>query len=424
MVAKGSAAVLGTLIAVTAVLAAPPARAQHAATAPSPSPTAATQPTPDTPTTGTAAPALAATPTTSSPPVQPPRPTSITIATWDGAYGAAQQAAVLGPFAQEHAIEVKSVPALRNRLPDRADVVEIDAATLEAACASGQLVPIEPSALHPGSGGTDAREDFLPGMLTRCGVGNVAWSAVIAVNRQAFATRAPKTLADAFDTKRFSGKRAFVREPRHLLEATLLADGVDGTEVYRLLETDAGLDRALGRLDRIFRDILWVDDAKGAMEAVEKGNAAVGQVFSGRAFLSAARGSGIELVWDGQLYSVNFLAISAGSEAKDVALDLVSFATSPERLAAFAQQLPYGPVRLSALALTRSHAVADVPLEPFLPTSPANLTRAVAFDPVWWARHGEKIAVRFRVWLAEGENAAKAHQSGESPPPLPQPKPR
>jgi putative spermidine/putrescine transport system substrate-binding protein len=357
-------------------------------------------------------------------PAEPPAVKRLRIATFPGGYGEAQRLAVVDPFAAAHGIAIDALD--RSAIDDGAgaDVVEIGAADLERLCADGRLLPLDPAILTDSSAGNPASEDFLPGSLQPCGIGSLAWSALIAANRAAFKGRPPVTPADAFDARRFPGKRAFLGRPQHLLEAVLIADGVAAADVYPTLETDAGVDRALGRLDGFFRDILWFDDAKSVMEAVESGQAAVAQVYSGRAFFSLVRGADLALIWEGQIYAMNYWAVPAGTPAPDLAKEFVAFATAPQQLAAVAAQFPYGPTRVSALALSRRHAIADIELTPYLPTSPDNLARAFAFDERWWARHGARVETHFAAWRKDGEARIANREALAAKPPVPEPRSR
>ena len=68
------------------------------------------------------------------------------------------------------------------------------------------------------------------------------------------------TIADFFDTAKIPGKRGLRKSAKATLEMALMADGVPAGEVYDLLDTDAGVDRAFAKLDSIKAvkaDIAW-----------------------------------------------------------------------------------------------------------------------------------------------------------------------
>lgn len=339
----------------------------------------------------------------------------LTVTTWSGAYGQAQRDVVIERFKAKQSVSVVVVErngtdpidlttASRNALPDAA---EFSGEEIDAGCRTGQLVKLE-------DGGADSivapavATDFLPGSLKPCGIGAFAWSHVLAVNRAAFEKRKPETLSDVFDTKRFPGKRAFIKEPRFLMEVALMADGAKPEEVYELLRSAEGRQRAFAKLDSIRDDILWVSDSKAAMEALASGDAAIAQSFSGRAFFAAARGAPIEIIWDGQIYAMTYWAIPAKSPKQKLARAFLNFAVEPQQLAAVAQRFPYGPTRTSALALTKRHLAAGLDLEAYLPTTPANLKTALSVDDMWWAENKTGLETAFAEWMAKPAVASQA----------------
>ncbi|MBU2582844.1 MAG: extracellular solute-binding protein [Alphaproteobacteria bacterium] len=330
----------------------------------------------------------------------------LNVATWSGAYGAAQRDAVIAGFTEKRSIPVNVIerkgadPINLMAQPGSAlpDAAEFSGGEVEAGCKAGQLVKLE-------EGGKELiapaiAEDFLPGSLKPCGIGAFAWSHVIAVNPGQFAKQQPGSLADAFDAKRFPGKRAFIKKARFLLEAALMADGAKAEEVYDLLGSAEGLERAFAKLDSIRDDIIWFDSAKAAMTAVSKGEAAAGQSFSGRAFFEVARGSPVDIIWDGQIYEMTYWAIPSNSPRQELARTFLKYATEPAQLVAVSQRFPYGPTRRSAIALTKRHHGTGLDVDGFLPTSPDNMKTALASDEAWWAENREAIDTAFAEWLA------------------------
>lgn len=356
------------------------------------------------------------------PPVSEPGPAKLRVAIWSGAYGAAQQEVVIKRFKTERDIDVEVIIRsngapidLDGGAPDVSlDAAEFSAAEVETGCSAGQLLEIATGKrAHDVTGSDAARADFLPGSLKPCGIGAFAWSHVMAIDRTAFKNGRPQTLADIFDLKRFPGKRALIKDPRFLMEAALMADGALAGEVYGLLATAEGQKRALAKLAQIGKEIHWVDSSKAAIQALASGDAAIAQTFSGRAFFAVARGLPLDIIWDGQIYSMTYWAIPAKSTRQELAREFLRFATEPQQLAAIAQRFPYGPTRTSALALTKRHLTAGLDLDAFLPTAPENLSTALAHDEGWWRDHRDMIETRFAAWLAE-LNAPKGNKPEEA----------
>lgn len=360
-------------------------------------------------------------------PAVAPEANKLKIAIWSGAYGAAQREVVVKRFKTKRGIDVEVTIRSQSAPIDLAgagrdaslDAVEFSAAELETGCSAGQLLEIATGdRAHDVTGSDAARADFLPGSLKPCGIGTFAWSHVMAIDRTQFKKNKPRSLADIFDTKRFPGKRALIKDPRFLLEAALMADGALAGEVYGLLATEEGQNRALAKLAELGEEIHWVNSSKEAIEALASGDAAIAQAFSGRVFFAVARGLPLDIIWDGQIYSMTYWAIPTKSTRQELAREFLRFATEPQQLAAIAQRFPYGPTRTSALALAKRHLTAGLDLDGFLPTAPENLSTALAHDEGWWRNNRKDVDARFEAWLA-GLNAPKDNQAADGEPEAP-----
>ena len=55
-------------------------------------------------------------------------------------------------------------------------------------------------------------------------------------------------MADFFDVEKFPGRRGMRRTPHVNLEWALIADGVPIDEIYAMLDTPEGIDRAFAKL--------------------------------------------------------------------------------------------------------------------------------------------------------------------------------
>lgn len=306
------------------------------------------------------------------------------VAAVQGAYGAAYSAAVLKPFSAATAIEVATATG-----NDALDVVAIDAATLERQCGSGELRELPPGLTNAAGGATP---DFLDGGLQRCGAATFAWSSLFVADPAKFTKRQLRTIKDVFNTRAFPGKRALPRNARGVLEAALMADGVAPASVYERLATEAGMQQALAEISAIGGDIVWYDKPDEAIALIRSGKAAVALTSNTRAFLDAARRGPLDLIWDGQVYDVEYLAIPAKTANAGEAEKLIAFATSTDQLVAVARQIPYGPMRRSAVERSRKHSVTGEDLTGYLPTEPANMATALRFNSAWWAANSERVA--------------------------------
>lgn len=335
---------------------------------------------------------------------------SLTIASWSGAYGQAQTTAVFQPFSAKTGIQLvverhqgpgRDGDRLKTAIEAPPDVLDLSSGALAEACAEGLLEPVDAARLAPTGGASPPESDFLPGAITECGVGSLAWSAVFVVDRSQFKGPSPTTIAEVFDVVRYPGRRALPRSPRFLLEAALLADSVHPDEVYGVLDTEEGVTHAFENLRRLTGDVVWWEQGSDPIRTIRDRNAAVGLAFNGRVFLELAGSPAYSVVWDGQIYDMSFWAIAKSSRHKDAAADFVRFATAPEQLAATARLFPYGPVRHSAVALVGRLGGEDAALAARLPTASRNMQRALRLDVAWWARNERRLVERFELWLRD-----------------------
>lgn len=276
------------------------------------------------------------------------------------------------------------------------DVVDAEIPNVIRACNNGLLERIDPATLAPAPDGTPAAKDFLPGALTECGVASYVWSTVMAYNTKAFKGEQPHTLKDFFDTKRFPGKRALRKAPQVNLEWALMADGVPREEVYEMLGTEDGLDRAFAKLDTIKKDTIWWEAGAQAPQLLADGEVSMISAYSGRIVIAQQKEQQpFKIVWDGQMYDMEAWVVPAGNPKKDQAMDFLKFATQSSVLADQSNYIAYGPTRLSAQALV------DPKVKPNLPTSPENFASALQVDSQWWGDHADELNERFNAWLSK-----------------------
>lgn len=337
------------------------------------------------------------------------------IATWGGAYGQSQELAYFAPFTKKTGVKITmetydgTLAAIKDKIVGGTspfDIVDLAPGALDALCRDGLLETIESSTLAAGPGGQSADDDFIAGAVTSCGVGSVAWSTVIAFDRQAFAKAQPTKIADLLDLQHFPGKRALPNNPRRTLELALLADGVEPSDVYTQLGTPQGVDRAFAALDKIKTQTAWWDKPEDAIAWLTEKKAAMAAGYSGRIFRAAVGArQRVGVLWDGQIYDLDLWAIPKASANKDEAKRFIAFATEPAQMAAQAALIAYGPVRKSAIALVGKHPSIDIEMKNYLPTAPDNFRKALKFDEVWWGEHGAELDKRFQTWREQASTA-------------------
>jgi putative spermidine/putrescine transport system substrate-binding protein len=334
----------------------------------------------------------------------------ITVMSWGGAYTKSQVEAYHKPWmvATGNTIvsedyngglsEVKSQVEAGNVTWNLVDVELSDAVR---GCDEGILEPIDHSLLPAAPDGTPAADDFIAGSLPECAVANIVWSTIVAYDKSVLPD-GPTSIADFFDLEKFPGKRGIRKGPKPILEMALMGDGVPADQVYEILSTEEGVDRAFAKLDSIKNDVLWWESGAQPPQMLADGEVVMTVAYNGRLFNAiATENKPFEIVWDGQVWDLDLWVIPKGAPNKEAALKFIAFSTDTQRLADQASWISYGPARKSSVALIGNHAEAGFDMVPHMPTSPENFKTALQNDFEFWADHQDELDERFNAWLAK-----------------------
>ena len=334
----------------------------------------------------------------------------LTVMSWGGAYGMSQQEAYNKPFAAEKGVTVNMVDADNPATPIKAQVeagnVTVDVADVEYSdavrlCDEGLLEPIDASMLPAAPDGTPAADDFIEGAITDCAVANIVWSTVMAYNTEALES-APDSIDDFFNTEEFPGKRGMRKSAKANLEMALMADGVPADEVYDMLETDEGVDRAFAKLDEIKDDIVWWEAGAQPPQLLADGEVVMSTAYNGRIFNAAVgEGQPFEIVWDGQILDFDLFVVPLGAPNKDLAMEYIAFATDTQRLADQAQYISYGPARMSSGGLVGTYQDGETEMATHMPTAEANMANSLVNSFEFWADRDTELNERFNAWLSQ-----------------------
>ena len=335
---------------------------------------------------------------------------SLTVVSWGGSYARACQKAYHEPFSAETGITIRlesyngGLAQIRAQVETGTvhwDLVDLEMADAARGCDEGLLEPFSGIVLPPAPDGTPAAKDFFPGMLTECGVGMLFYSTVYAYNPEHIAGPKPTTIRDFFDLEKFPGRRGMRRSPLVNLEFALMADGVPVDQVYTTLNTPEGVQRALRKLDTIKDQVVWWEAGAQPPQMLADGEVVMSTAYNGRIFnAQVLEKQPFVIVWDGQVLDHGILGIVAGTPKLEAARKFLAFATRTESLAAIGRYIAYSPARRSGTALITTHLETGVDMQPHMPSSPANVARALRNDWEWWRDHGDEMNERFSAWLA------------------------
>ena len=96
--------------------------------------------------------------------------------------------------------------------------------------------------------------------------------------------KTPDNICDVFDLATYPGKRSLEKRPINNMEWALLCDGVAKGDVYDVLATDAGQNRALAKLDTIKDSVIWWNAGADTPQLLADGEVVMGSTYNGRLF--------------------------------------------------------------------------------------------------------------------------------------------
>ncbi|WP_045392389.1 ABC transporter substrate-binding protein [Falsirhodobacter sp. alg1] len=335
----------------------------------------------------------------------------VTVLGWGGAYGRAQTEAHVKPFQAETGIKATMTDTDNPAAPIKAmveannvtvNIVSLEYADVVRLCDEGLLEEIDPAELAPAPDGTPAEEDFLPGALSDCGVSTDVWATVFAYDDTRFPNAKPTTISDFFDLEKFPGKRGIRKGAKTTLEMALMADGVAADDVYDMLETPEGLERAFAKLDTIKNQVVWWEAGAQPPQLLADGEVVMSTVYNGRIFAAAmTENKPFVTVWDGMQYEFEVYAIPVNAPDMEDAKKFLSYATDTQHLADMTKYISYGPTRKSTAAMPMLWEDGITDMKPHLPTSEENMTNSLETSFEFWVDYDSELNERFNAWLAQ-----------------------
>lgn len=309
----------------------------------------------------------------------------LVFTSWGGAYQDAVRDAWLTPFSKASGISVleDTGPALAKiRL-----MVETGSVTWDVVATSGSGFAMG-SRLGLFERITDSMVDqshIIPGARNPYGVPSEIFATVVGYSTRAFPQDPPRNFADFWNTRKYPGERLLPALPTGVLEAALLADGVKKEDVYPLLSTDAGLNRAIEKIRAIRPYVsFWWSSAAQVVQALASGDGVMALGWSGRFQDGIDAGLPIAMAWDQSIMQVGYFMILKGAPDRDNALALLRYISSADAQSRLSKYIAYGPTRTDALSMIPTSRLQR------LPSTPERLEKGLLIDSNWWAEHGRR----------------------------------
>jgi putative spermidine/putrescine transport system substrate-binding protein len=265
------------------------------------------------------------------------------------------------------------------------DLVLVDADELATGCSENLFEKLDWSAI----GG---RDHYLSLAVSDCGVGASVASTVLAWDRDKFP--AAPAWSDFWDVAKYPGKRGLHRGVRGNLEFALMADGVAPVDVYKVLGTSDGVDRAFRKLDQLKPYIVWWQDDAEAAHILATGDVLMTSASAPAInIVNRNEHRNFGLQWTASLYEVQSWVVLKGSPNLRTALQLLYFMGTPAIQGRLVLVAGDGGLAKGANDWPNPDVAQNSP------SAPANLNAGVRIDPGFWHDNLARLRQRFESWL-------------------------
>lgn len=316
-----------------------------------------------------------------------------------GVVAEATKTAFLDPFAAATGIAVEYVSTEQQRMQQLEamvkagrtgwDVMEISASDYPLGVKKGLFEKIDYAKADP--------KGVLPAVARQpYGVAAGAYSEVLVIRKDKLPMgKTIASWADFWDVKSFPGPRMLSARPQSNLEFALLADGVPSKDLYKVLATKEGQDRAFRKLDQIKPFITkWWKSGAESVQLLSDGEAFFGPTFNGRVGALQKAGVPADIVWNGGALHMSYSGIPKGAKNIDEAYEFTRFRTTDTAaMRAYIAILPYpgfapGLYDGMPIEMTRQ-----------MPTYPGNVAVQFSADESFWSDHISSIQERWNEWM-------------------------
>lgn len=335
----------------------------------------------------------------------------LTFVSWGGSIERVFIEAIIKPFEEETGIKVKvedfngGLAQILSQVETgnvHWDIVDLETHDELLGCDEGLLEYVGDLDFTDGSDGTPAEDDFFEYANSDCSVGTFVWATAIAYNASLFDTDPPQTIDDFFNLEKYPGKRGLRRTPVANLEMALMADGVPAVDVYDVLSTRKGIERAFQKLSQI-KDLIvfWEAGAQPPQLLADK-EVVMTTAYNGRIFNAInSENQPFVVMWDGHVQDYGQFSIITGSSNIENARKFLVYSARTESMAGVSNRIAYSPLRRSSWKLVDKHLKTGIDMHPHMPTTPENTKNYVLHNAEWWAQHQDELVERFSAWMSK-----------------------
>jgi len=323
---------------------------------------------------------------------------TVTIASWGGSYQEAQSKALFAPASAATGITVKEetyggMSDVRLQVSSGAvtlDIVASGSGSAARAGAEGLLEPLDYSVIDVST--------FYPTLKSEFCVGGDVFSTVYAWNTATYGDAGPQSWADYWDVEKFPGKRAYRAQVAGALEPAIMADGVAPEDVYKVLDSEEGINRALDKIRELkpHIDVFWTSGAQQA-QLMKDGEVDMTTGWNGRFDNARKDGAKVAYSFNQALLDYDCFAIPKGAPNKDTAMAFLAEISKAEYQADLPLYITYGPTNKAAYEIGK----IDEATAATLPSSPANAALQLPISLEWYAKWETIAGEMYQEMLTE-----------------------
>ncbi len=320
---------------------------------------------------------------------------TLVFAGFGGAMQDAQRKAILEPFSRLTGATIVEDTTDIGKLKAMVDAGAVEWTVAQQGTFEGRVLGKQ-GYLEPIDYSIVDRTNFFEDVAGEFDVAVIYWSLILAYRTDKFGDNPPQGWADFWDVEKFPGPRAMdkVDGPVGNLEFALLADGVPKDQVYQVLRTTEGVERAFRKLDEIKPHVtVWWEAGAQPAQLLTDGEVDLAQAWNGRIDAAQRQGAPIAIQWNEGLLRTDSFIVPKGVKEKELAMDFINFATRPEVQAELSKYIPYSPTNSKAFELLPED------LQARLPSAPAQKEKQLLADASFWLENLDRLTEQFNDWL-------------------------
>ena len=322
----------------------------------------------------------------------------ITVASWGGSYQDAQSKALFEPVAKAMGITIneetwKGVGQLRTKVKAGAvpwDIISTGSGGGARACVEELLIPLDYDIIDVSA--------FVPGSYLPCCVGSDIFATVAAWNTETYGNNGPQNWVDFWDVKKFPGTRSIRGKMHGMLEPALMADGVSPEQVYSVLDSEAGIKRALDKIRELKPHVaVWWSSGAQHAQLMKDGEVDMTTGWNGRFDNAKKDGAQVAYTFNQALQDHDCFGIPTGAPNPDLAMKVIAEMSKPEIQVNLPKYITYGPTNTNTYKLGK----IDDALARSLPSHPDNARKMLPISQEWYAKWEKVASERYQDMITE-----------------------